>query len=202
MHSILLFGISGGEILIILLVVLILFGPSKIPEMARLIGRGVNEVKKVQREINTEIQRYSAEVEKEARKIKTDIDELKTEVKKSVEVDENLKKEYSYDQYGLDDEYSKSVGLPRSSDPMTPDAVTLDEGDSASVATNTTPVVPYHPPESEAQDSGNLSEAQDSGTLSEAQDAGAHSKVEDDKPRETVQVSKKAVVKKKRENPG
>ncbi len=59
----LLFGISGGEILILLLLILLLFGPRKIPEIARMVGRGMNEVRKVQREINSEIQRYSSEVE-------------------------------------------------------------------------------------------------------------------------------------------
>lgn len=62
-----LFGISGGEILILLLLVLLLFGPKKIPEIARMIGRGMNEVKKVQREINTEIHRYSQDIETEAK---------------------------------------------------------------------------------------------------------------------------------------
>ena len=70
-----LFGISGGEILILLLIVLLLFGPSKIPEIARMLGRGINEVKKVQREINTEIYRYSADVEKEARELKSTVDQ-------------------------------------------------------------------------------------------------------------------------------
>lgn len=74
--NILLFGISGGEILIILLAVLLLFGPSKIPEIARMIGRGINEVKKVQREINTEINRYTADIETEARSMQNDINKL------------------------------------------------------------------------------------------------------------------------------
>lgn len=124
-NLIFLFGISGGEILIIMLVILLLFGPSKIPEIARLMGRGINEVKKVQREINTEIQRYSAEVEKETRKIQTDINELKQEVSKATQdvtaepggADKKVNKEeeqrnkaydYNYDQYGLHDDYSKA----------------------------------------------------------------------------------------------
>ncbi len=78
-----LFGISGGEILVIMLLVLLLFGPSKIPEIARMLGRGINEVKKVQREINTEIQRYSADVEKEAQKIKSDIQDLKKTIEET-----------------------------------------------------------------------------------------------------------------------
>ncbi len=71
-----LFGISGGEILVLLLLVLLLFGPGKIPEVARMIGRGLSEVKKVQREINTEINKYSAEIENESRKMRSGIDEL------------------------------------------------------------------------------------------------------------------------------
>lgn len=50
----------------LLLLVLLLFGPKKIPEIARMLGRGLNEVKKVQREINTEIHRYSSDIQKEA----------------------------------------------------------------------------------------------------------------------------------------
>lgn len=71
---ILLFGISGGEILVVLLLVLILFGPKKIPEIARTFGKAINEVKKVQRDINTEINRYAAEVEKPAKQITEDIE--------------------------------------------------------------------------------------------------------------------------------
>ena len=72
--DILLFGISGGEILILLLLVLLLFGPGKIPEMARMVGRGMREVKKVQREINTEIHRYSSDIEKEAREMRSNLE--------------------------------------------------------------------------------------------------------------------------------
>jgi sec-independent protein translocase protein TatA len=71
---ILLFGISGGEIFIVLLLVLLLFGPKKIPEIARTIGKGINEVKKVQRDINAEINRYADEIEKPAKMIQSDID--------------------------------------------------------------------------------------------------------------------------------
>ncbi len=83
-HSIL-FGISGGEILIILVAVLVLFGPKKIPEIARMLGRGINEVKKVQREINSEIHRYSADIEHEARDVQEKIDRLKKDLTTPVE---------------------------------------------------------------------------------------------------------------------
>jgi TatA/E family protein of Tat protein translocase len=74
---ILLFGISGGEIIVIFLLVLLLFGPKKIPEIAKALGKGMNEIKKVQRDINAEIHRYSQELEKPARQITEDIEGYK-----------------------------------------------------------------------------------------------------------------------------
>ncbi len=49
--------ISGGEILLILIVVFIVFGPGKIPEIARKLGKGLNEVKKASNQIRDEINR-------------------------------------------------------------------------------------------------------------------------------------------------
>lgn len=39
-----------GELLIILLVVLLIFGGSKIPEIARSLGKGIQEFKKASRD--------------------------------------------------------------------------------------------------------------------------------------------------------
>ena len=39
-------GIGGSEIIIIALLVLIIFGPSKLPQMARDIGRFVGEARR------------------------------------------------------------------------------------------------------------------------------------------------------------
>jgi len=50
MNFILLF-ISGPEIIVILLVVLLLFGSKKIPEFARGIGKGMREFRKATEDI-------------------------------------------------------------------------------------------------------------------------------------------------------
>jgi len=49
------FGLGGGEIGILLLVILLLFGPSQLPKMARGLGEALREFKKAQREIRDEI---------------------------------------------------------------------------------------------------------------------------------------------------
>lgn len=49
------FDIGGGELLLILLVVLLLFGPHKLPEVAQLIGKGVQRVRRAQEELVEQI---------------------------------------------------------------------------------------------------------------------------------------------------
>ena len=42
------FGIGAGEFIVILVVGLIVFGPSKLPEVGRAIGKGLREFRKAQ----------------------------------------------------------------------------------------------------------------------------------------------------------
>lgn len=49
-------GLGGWEIMIILVFVLIFFGASKIPEIARGMGRGIREFKDATKEIKDEIE--------------------------------------------------------------------------------------------------------------------------------------------------
>lgn len=53
---ILLFGISGGEIFVILLFILIFFGADKIPGIARTMGRTIRQVKDATADIQRDIQ--------------------------------------------------------------------------------------------------------------------------------------------------
>lgn len=50
------FDVSGGEIVVILMFVLIFFGSKKIPEMARGLGKGMREIKDATDSIKREIQ--------------------------------------------------------------------------------------------------------------------------------------------------
>ncbi len=48
------FGLGGQELLLILFVVLLFFGPSKLPELARGLGKGMREFKKAQADLESE----------------------------------------------------------------------------------------------------------------------------------------------------
>jgi TatA/E family protein of Tat protein translocase len=87
--SILLFGISGGEIFVIVLLILIFFGPKRIPEIARTLGKGINEIKKVQRDINSEINRYSDEIENPVKQVKEDIEGFSKGLNKAADIQAN-----------------------------------------------------------------------------------------------------------------
>jgi sec-independent protein translocase protein TatA len=50
-----LFDVGGGQILLILALILIFFGAKKIPELAKGLGQGIKEFKKATREVTDEI---------------------------------------------------------------------------------------------------------------------------------------------------
>lgn len=50
-----LFNLGGGEIILILAVVLIMFGAKKLPELAKGLGQGIKEFKKATRDVTDEM---------------------------------------------------------------------------------------------------------------------------------------------------
>lgn len=49
-------NIGGTELLVVLLVVFIFFGPKKLPEIGRSLGRGIVEFRKAMRGIQSDIE--------------------------------------------------------------------------------------------------------------------------------------------------
>ncbi len=62
------FGIGGQELVIIGLLFLVIFGPSKLPQMARDLGRFVNEARRSVDEFKSELVLSDDEDEKDRRK--------------------------------------------------------------------------------------------------------------------------------------
>lgn len=49
-------GLGGGELVLVLVVILILFGAKRIPEFAKGLGKGINEFKKASREVTDSLE--------------------------------------------------------------------------------------------------------------------------------------------------
>jgi sec-independent protein translocase protein TatA len=58
------FGLGGQELGLLFLIVLLIFGPSQIPKMARGLGQAMREFRKAQREITDEMDREEPPADK------------------------------------------------------------------------------------------------------------------------------------------
>lgn len=126
------FGIGGSEILIIAFVALLLFGPDKLPQMARTIGRFMREFKRYQAmmESTFRAEMYLAETE-----------EMKAEAKA--------------DPYKKAREYREQAGVvapgetpPEAAEPVEP----AEAAEPAEPAEPPEPVEPPEPTEPDAED--------------------------------------------------
>ncbi|MFH1737330.1 MAG: twin-arginine translocase TatA/TatE family subunit [Actinomycetota bacterium] len=64
-------GLGGPEIIIILVIALIIFGPDKLPEMARGIGKGIREFRKITGGVERTLQDEFDTIMKEGDEAKT-----------------------------------------------------------------------------------------------------------------------------------
>lgn len=69
------FDVGGGELILIIFAVLLLFGPKKIPEIMQMFGKGVNQMKKAQAQFQTQINEISKEVSSPIESIHTSMKE-------------------------------------------------------------------------------------------------------------------------------
>jgi len=58
-------GVSTGELFIILLAVFVLFGPNKIPEIAKGIAKGIRDIKNASNDIQNEVNKTIDPIKKE-----------------------------------------------------------------------------------------------------------------------------------------
>ena len=83
--------ISGAEIGIIIFIAVLVMGTDKIPDFARSLGKGINEIKHATNEIKSEIKKSSSEIDgkssdikKEIDKVKDDIDDISSSIKRDL----------------------------------------------------------------------------------------------------------------------
>ncbi|MDH3189756.1 MAG: twin-arginine translocase TatA/TatE family subunit [Acidimicrobiia bacterium] len=71
---------QGGEVLIILLVALVVLGPTRLPELARKAGRYTSELRKAAREISAGLEAEVADLKSVGEEVKRPFGELRREV--------------------------------------------------------------------------------------------------------------------------
>ena len=71
------FGIGPFEILLILIIGLLIFGPDKLPQIGRDLGRTIRSFKKATTNLSAEVSR---EMEKEKKEINSDTKQIKQEI--------------------------------------------------------------------------------------------------------------------------
>jgi sec-independent protein translocase protein TatA len=64
-------GLSGTELIIVLVAILVLFGAKRIPEFAKGLGKGINEFKKASREVTDSLDTESTTVTPKAPPVNT-----------------------------------------------------------------------------------------------------------------------------------
>ena len=75
-----LYFISGGEIIFVFFIILMIFGADKIPEIARGMGKGIRQVRDATQEIKSEIKKGSKNKAIDTDKITEDISKVKEEL--------------------------------------------------------------------------------------------------------------------------
>jgi TatA/E family protein of Tat protein translocase len=75
------FGIGMPEMILILAIALIVIGPKKLPDLAKSLGRAMNEFKKATREIKD-----SMDIGGDLQDVKKSLDDLNADVKDAVDL--------------------------------------------------------------------------------------------------------------------
>lgn len=69
-------SLGGGELLVIMLFILIFFGPDKIPSLAKGLGKGMRELKDAMNGIQSELKQNMADMEDQVAKVKESLPEI------------------------------------------------------------------------------------------------------------------------------
>lgn len=69
--------LQGGEIIIILLIALVVLGPTRLPELARKAGRMANELRQAARDVTSGLESEVEELRQVRDELKGQVDDLK-----------------------------------------------------------------------------------------------------------------------------
>ncbi len=73
--------LQGGEIIIILLIALVVLGPTRLPDLARKAGRLTSELRQAARDVSRGLESEVAELKEVRDELRGQVDELKAPIK-------------------------------------------------------------------------------------------------------------------------
>ncbi len=107
MSYILLLGMpGGGELVFIVLIIIMLFGSKKIPELARGLGKGMREIKNATNDIQQEIRQGAREVNNAK-----DFTNVEKQVEKLIKEEKPVPKEEALDNISADDKQPSQINI-------------------------------------------------------------------------------------------
>lgn len=123
-------GVSGGEILIIMLVVLVLFGSKKMPDLARGLGKGYQEFRRATDDIKREILENTSDIVNEVNDLKSDFQGGITDFKNDVTENLNdVKSEVNKNLSSIKTEIEKPAETAGEKNPETHESGSIKEFD-------------------------------------------------------------------------
>jgi sec-independent protein translocase protein TatA len=83
--------ISGQEIILVLALALIFFGAKSIPEIAKMMGKGVREFRKATNEIQREFDNSTSDIQNELKDVNNSLGKDVQKIKKNIDKAKNIK---------------------------------------------------------------------------------------------------------------
>jgi TatA/E family protein of Tat protein translocase len=110
METLLFLDISGGELLIIVVAVFLIFGPKKVPEIARQMGKVMNELKKTTNDLSREFKAGANQVKSDFADASTGFLEEKTKIEREIGqvTEQAIPQTLAFKDPAFDDVYAKT----------------------------------------------------------------------------------------------
>ncbi len=70
------FDVGGGELILILLAIIVLFGPKKLPEIAQMFGKGMAHLRKAQSDLQSQLSDIKQEVESQINVVQKEVESI------------------------------------------------------------------------------------------------------------------------------
>jgi TatA/E family protein of Tat protein translocase len=84
-------GVSFGTILLIVIIVFLVFGPEKVPEVGRALGRAMREFRKAMSELERSVDEQTAPVKKAITEAQETANAHAAEISKAVSIEKEVR---------------------------------------------------------------------------------------------------------------